>query len=316
MRPVRNVVIILPVAKSSLDAEFVITFDQAYGYLIANMDKLPYDVHILKWYERTFPIDANREICAQYMVEGFPLKFDRNNKPVDYFRADISLWVDTDHTIPRDAFLRLIQHNRPIMLGVYYIKVGEKEKPFYPVIFKRRVDKETDGLYSAVMEYPRDELFEVDFAGMGAACIHRKVFEKLDPPFFQYQLHPKGSSDYRSEWKNSHGIRDVSEDRYFWDKVKDNTNYPILVDPHVQFGHRGIFTYDYHMYFAWLEAYKERMRKEHTEREFDAIWKKMAIAKPYKEVKIYGLNGKETEKRGNQRRKNGKTTRRTTAARP
>lgn len=304
MRPLRKVVIILPVAKSSLDAEFVITFDQAYGYLIANMDKLPYDVQVLKWYERTFPIDANREICAQHMVEGFPIRYNKDNKPVDYFHADISLWIDTDHTLPRDAFINLLKHDRPIMLGIYYIKAGDKEKPFYPVIFKRRGDG--GKLYKAVMEYPRDQLFEVDFAGMGAACIHREVFEKLDPPFFQYELHPNGSSDYRAEWKNSHGIKDVSEDRYFWDKVKDNTNYPILVDPKVQFGHRGMFTYDHWMYFAWLEAYKERMRKEHTEREFDAIWKKMAIAEPYKEIKVYGLNGKEAPKRRNKRGKSSK----------
>ena len=291
MRLVRKVAVILPVAKSSLDLDFVTSFDQAYSYVIANQDKLPYDIVIMKWYEPTFPIDANRNMCATYMVEGFPIKYNKDGEVLDKFHADISIWLDTDHTIPMDALFNLLKHDRPIMLGVYYLKVGHRDRPFYPVLFRRREDS-NNGLYRAVMEFPHDQIFEVDFAGMGCACIHKEVFEKLEPPFFEYSSHPAGSSDYRSAWKNKHGIKDISEDRYFWDKVKDSTNYPILVDPAVSLGHIGKFVYDKYMYGAWLEAYKERMLKEHGPEGFKKQWDEMAIAEPYKEVEVYGINGK------------------------
>jgi hypothetical protein len=179
----------------------------------------------------------------------------------------------------------MLVHDRPIILGVYYIKSKKKENPFYPVLFKRREDNKD--LFKAVMEFPEKELFEVDFAGMGAACIKREVFEKLEPPYFQYMRHPKGTAAIDSEWKHESNIKDISEDRWFWDQVKDKTEYPILVDPTIQFGHIGRIIYDVHMYRAWLETYKERLKTEHGQEKFEESWGKMAIAKPYKEIKIY-----------------------------
>lgn len=279
----KKVVIFLPVAKSSIDVEFFETYGRAKTYLLQRAHELPWEIEILEYDAHTFPIDANRNECAFRLVEGIPISGGR------VFRADISIWLDTDHTIPVDTLFKMLQHDRPIILGVYYIKSKRKEAPFYPVLFKRREDN--PDLFKAVMEFPDTDLFEVDFAGMGSACIKREVFESISPPkenkYFKYMRHPKGTAAVDSEWKHDMGIEDISEDRWFWDQVKDNTEYPILVDPTIQFGHIGKMIYDEHMYRAWLGAYKERLIAMKGKDSFDKIWSKMAVAKPYKEIKVY-----------------------------
>ncbi len=274
-KPIKNVMIFLPVAKTSVPVEFFISFQNAEKYLMSHADELPFEIRSIVYFEKTFPIDANRNICAERVIEGIVLE---DGKTI--FRPDISLWIDTDHELPIDSLFRLLNHDKPIMLGVYYIKVPRNDKPFYPVLFKRREDKPE--LYKAVMEFPEEEVFEVDFAGMGAACIHREVFEKLERPYFKYMRHPKGSSAYDSHWKNEHEIDDVSEDRWFWDQVKAKTDYPILVDPKVQFGHIGQFIYDKYMYNAWRDGYKKRLIEEHGQKKFEEKWEVMGKAGPYR----------------------------------
>jgi len=270
---VKKIVFFLPLAKESVDTEFFQSYVTAKTYLNVKAGDLPFEFVTVDYYCHTFPIDANRNECAEKLLEGLVL----DNKTI--FKPDISIWVDTDHKIPPDAFFKLLEHNLPIILGVYYIKVKGRHAPFYPVLFKEREDDE--GLYKAVMEFPDKELFEVDFAGMGCACIHREVFEKLERPYFKYMLHPAGSANAESFWKNTHDINDVSEDRWFWDQVKAKTNYPILVDPQVQLGHIGKMVFDKEMYFAWRDTYKRSMIEKEGSKFIDN-WKKMAIAKPYK----------------------------------
>ena len=276
MRKRKNVVVFMPVAKTSLDTDFFITYLRTRAHLQSYMDKLPWDVNILEWPDRNFPIDANRNVCAQLLMDGFPIKGGLT------FQADISIWLDTDHTIPDHTLYQLLQHDKPIMLGVYYVKVPDREHPFYPVLFKKREDN--DDLFRAVMEYPEKEIFEVDFAGMGCACIHKEVFEKLERPYFKYMTHPLGTMDPMSEMKHKNDIQDISEDRWFWDQVRTKTSYPILVDPSIQLGHIGRMVFDQHMYRAYLKEFKDRRRKIEGDEKFEETWTKMAVALPYKEL--------------------------------
>jgi len=275
----KKVIIFLPLAKASVDRDFFETYSQAKTYLMAKMEDLPFKFQILEYYCHTFPIDANRNECAARFVEGVPIA----NGGV--FRADISIWLDTDHTIPMDSLFTLLKHDRPVMLGVYYLKVSKPDHPFYPVLFRARKDKE--GLYKAVMEFPQDKLFQVDMAGMGCACIKREVFEKLEMPYFKYMRHPMGSSNTESQWKNESGIDDVSEDVWFWKQVREKTSYPILVDPNVQLGHIGKMIFDKNMYKGWINQYKARLLQEFGEDEFNKRWNEMAVAEPYKELILH-----------------------------
>ena len=291
----KKVMIFLPLAKQSIDTEFFETYNRAKTYLYEKAKELPFEIQVLEYYAHTFPIDALRNECAMRMVEGIPLKGGM------IFKPDVSIWLDTDHSIPTETLFNLLRHDRPIVLGVYYIKAPKRNMPIYPVLFRKREDVE--GLYKAVMEFPEYQLFEVDMAGMGCACIKREVFEKLEMPFFKYMRHPQGSSNPESDWKNNVGIEDVSEDVWFWKQVKDKTNYPILVDPTIRLGHIGRMIFDSNMYDAYLAQYKKVMVEKHGEDTFRQQWSINAIAEPYKEVKIYDdLNAKVTGKHPKKRR--------------
>jgi hypothetical protein len=281
---VRKLVIFRPIGnQSSLYTDFVLSYERAKTYLMAHMDELPWNLEIVEYPCPTFPIDANRNECATRFIEGIPLDGKR------VWRADISIWVDCDHTFSEDTFFRLLSHDKPIMLGIYFIKVGKRDNPFYPVIFKRREDK--SNLFKAVMEWPEKDVFEVDFAGMGAACIRREVFEELERPYFKYSLHPENTAAPDAKWKNESDICDISEDRHFWDQVKDKTDYKILVDPQVMFGHIGKMVFDHYMYKGWLGEYKKRLIETHGQEKYKKLWGEMAIGEPYKEDKIVKKTG-------------------------
>ena len=269
----KKVMICLPLAKSSIDTDFFETYNRAKTYLVQHIDELPWEIEIMDFYAHTFPIDANRNECAQKIIDGVAVGGGR------IFRPDISIWLDTDHTLPVSVLFDLLKHDRPIMLGVYYVKAPKQNMPFYPVLFRKRQDR--PGLFKAVMEFPESQLFEVDMAGMGCACIHREVFEKLEMPFFKYNLHPTGSSNPEADWKHEMGITDVSEDVHFWDQVKTKTDYPILVDPTIQLGHIGKIIFNKPMYESYLEQYKKVMVQKHGVKNFGKNWSENAVALPY-----------------------------------
>lgn len=274
MRHKKNVVIFLPWADPKLWRDFVESYDRAKLFMALNMYRLPFDFHLTEYTAHTFPIDSNRNECATRAVEGIPL----DNGAI--FIPDITIWLDSDHILPDDALFKLLNHDLPIVMGVYYVKSPKKEYPFYPVLFRRR--KDNPDLYKAVMEFPPTELFEIDFGGMGCVAIQREVFMKLDRPYFKYILHPKGGIAPDSDWKNGAGIEDVSEDRWFWEQIKAKTDYPILVDPTIQLGHIGYMVFDEFMYSAWLRAYKEQLEKTHGKEKYEQVWSEMAVAEPWK----------------------------------
>jgi hypothetical protein len=278
----RKVIIFLPLAKGSVDREFFESYSQAKTYLFSKATDLPFQFQLVEYYAHTFPIDANRNECAVRFLEGIPMQGG-------VYKADTSIWLDTDHTVPQDTFYRLLAHDRPIVLGIYYLKVTHPDKPFYPVIFKARED--APGLYKAIMDFPEDKLFEIDMAGMGCACIKREVFEKLERPYFKYMQHPTGSSDPHSQWKHESGIEDVTEDVWFWKNVKEKTPWPILVDPQIQLGHLGKMIFDKYMYRGWLATYKQRLIEQYGEVVFEKKWNEFAVATPYKEIKIEPVKG-------------------------
>ena len=271
---VRKLVIFIPVGnQDKMWTGFTSTYERAKAYLVNHIDELPYKLEFVEYHCTTFPVDAMRNECATRFVEGIPME----GRAV--WNADISIWLDTDHTIPTDALFNMLAHDLPIVCGIYYIKAGKRDYPFYPVIFQQREDKPE--LFKAVMEWPQDDLFEIDFTGMGALCIKKEVFDKLDRPFFAYSKHPKYTRAPDSQWKNAAEIHDISEDRYFWDQVREKTDYKILVDPKVEFGHLGVMEFEGNMYRAWLGEYKKKLLAQHGKTKFDKMWAEMGAPRKY-----------------------------------
>ena len=275
---VRKLVIFIPVGnQDKMWTGFTSTYERAKAYLVQHIDELPYKLQFVEYHCTTFPVDAMRNECATRFIEGIPIDGQQ------VFTADISIWLDTDHTIPEDALLNFLMHDLPIVCGIYYIKAGKRDNPFYPVIFKQREDK--PHLFKAIMEWPQDDLFECDFTGMGALCIKREVFEKLERPYFAYSKHPGDTRAKDAKWKNASDIFDISEDQ-----VREKTGYKVLVDPKIEFGHLGVMEFDGNMYRAWLGEYKKKLIEQHGKQKFKKVWAEMAIVEP-EEVKLVKKTG-------------------------
>ncbi len=264
MKSKKSVLIILPIAKQSVDREFFESYLLQKNYLIANAGKLPFELTgLFEFYCHTFPIDANRNESALRFMEG------------DY---DISIWLDTDQDFKYqgqvDGLFRLLAYDAPVVAGMYYAK----NFPFHPILFKSLNDDFT--LFRPIAEYPQ-EPFHADMIGMGYVRIDKEVFEKCEMPYFKYQLHPENSSAKDSDWRSSKGINDVSEDVWFWKQVKD-AGYKIVVDPSCKAGHITKSIIDESVYLETLSAEMRNIVKTEGKEKLDELLENLCRAEKIK----------------------------------
>lgn len=212
----KRVVVFFSCGKMSFDPDFMDSYIRARTYFQQQME----GYELVEYYSKRFPPSESRNECVGRMKEGF-----RGFKP------DISIWLDIDHILPYDVLVKLLEHDLPIVSGIYYLK----DYPHYPIVYRKTTYCEDTGFSLAlpVLDYG-EELFEVDYAGMGCVRIDRGVFEELKPPYFEYREHSKYEEE-DVEFLIRHGIKDNSEEFAFWDQVKEK----IMVDPSIKIGHFG-----------------------------------------------------------------------------
>lgn len=136
--------------------------------------------------------------------------------------ADYVFFLDSDVVPPKDAVLRLIAHNQPIISGVYC----RRSPPVaVPVMIKNG---------NWVTEYPKNSIIEVDLVGAGCLLIHKSVLQKLPP-----QRPGKHWFDWRVDMRGvlPHG-ECLSEDFTFCAWARKH-GYKILVDTSIQCRHIG-----------------------------------------------------------------------------
>ena len=114
--------------------------------------------------------------------------------------ADWAFWIDSDMEWPKDTLVQLLQtakeKNTKMVTGIYYQRGGKH----WPVLWVR--DPSLENGKKAVHDNPtayaqneylgtyalpgpgRTSPFKVHAAGFGCTLIHRSVFEKMAPPFF------------------------------------------------------------------------------------------------------------------------------------
>jgi len=171
---------------------------------------------------------------------GSPFDVARNSI-VDRFLdsgAKFLFFLDSDVLPPDNALERLMSHNLPIVSGLYYRRHIERPgKPPHPCMWKivppnvemtcptcAQKFRTKEGKYQPILNPPRNALVEVDAVGAGCLLIHRRVFEKLERPYFRWTL----------GWVEP----GVSEDLYFCERARD-AGFRILVDTGVRCGHLG-----------------------------------------------------------------------------
>jgi hypothetical protein len=98
---------------------------------------------------------------------------NRNAIVADFLKAkaDWLLWLDTDNVYPNGAVRRLLDTQKTLVTGLYFLKY----EPFHPIAYQRAPDNR----YYPIEDWRRGEILPIDMAGMGACLTHRSVYEDI-----------------------------------------------------------------------------------------------------------------------------------------
>lgn len=117
-------------------------------------------------------------------VEGSGLISRMRNEIVSTFLNDTDsdwlLMIDSDEKIDSKVFKKLIdaahEIERPVVAGLVFAAFNSVDIYPQPV---PSIYNAVEGGYTAVNEYPTDQLIEVDAAGTGCLLVHRSVFKRI-----------------------------------------------------------------------------------------------------------------------------------------
>lgn len=135
-------------------------------------------------------------------------------------------FLDSDVAPQRNAVMRLLAHNKPLISGVYC----RRSPPHgVPVMLK-------GGRW--ITDLPPNKIIEVDVVGAGCLLIHRSILENLKPQ------RPEAGRHW-FDWRvDMQGLlppgRCLSEDFTFNFAVREQLGIPTLVDTGVQCRHIGL----------------------------------------------------------------------------
>ena len=171
-------------------------------------------------------------------VAGMPFDMARNSVCMKALEVGAShvFFLDSDVVPPRDAVLRLLHHNLPIVSGVYC----RRSPPHgIPVMIK-------NGQW--VTSYPPNALIEVDVCGAGCLLISTDVLRKLPPQapgrhWFHWKV------DQRGVYPDGEC---VSEDFAFNQHARKH-GFKTIIDTSIQCKHVG-YAQAGHGTFGPLEA--------------------------------------------------------------
>ena len=141
------------------------------------------------------------------------------NKLANAAKGDYILFLDDDVLPPPNTIGKLYAHKKDFVSGLYFAR----QRPHYPQI--HTISKEDERRCDSVIDYKRDALIEVDATGGGCMLIKKKVFEKLEEPYFHY-IPAEGDAPK------------MGEDFYFCKKVK-KAGFKIYCDTSVVCKHIG-----------------------------------------------------------------------------
>lgn len=174
------------------------------------LDKPPYFFLV----DNTVPLDlARNNLVRKFLVEN------------PY--AEFLLFYDTDIVPPPDALRKLMGYKADIISGLYH----QKRPPFYPLLMRKHTSLQRG--YMTVIRWVEGKVVEVDATGLGFMLVHKRVFQKVDPPWFWFDTE-----------------RNISEDFNFCAKAKEN-GFKVYVDTSIILGHLAHLTINldtYRMY--------------------------------------------------------------------
>lgn len=160
-------------------------------------------------------------------LAGMPFDHARNVACMRALEVGAShiFFLDSDVIPPRDAILRLINHNQPIISGLY---TRRSPPAAIPVMIK-------NGAW--VTQYKPGSIVEVDLVGAGCLLIKREVLETFPPQreghhWFDWKVNYQGGKLYPPG-------ECMSEDFTFCINAR-KMGYKILVDTSIMCRHVGL----------------------------------------------------------------------------
>lgn len=149
---------------------------------------------------------------------------DARNEIVQYALdqgANYIFWLDDDVIPPPDAFLKMYNHNKDIINGVYW----SKSNPPMPLLFRGHLE----GPY---WNWHMGDLIEIDAAGNGLTLVKTDVYRKISETV--------GGPWYSTEYASFPGVKQSpannTEDLYFYWKAK-KAGFKIWADTSIQAYH-------------------------------------------------------------------------------
>lgn len=103
--------------------------------------------------------------------------------------------TEMDMMLPPDVLPKLIELDKPIVSGIYFLRNGRGQ----PCLFQKILtSRENPYVFSPVTGFPLDRPFRVDHTGLGCVLIKREVFEhpKMEFPWFDLSATKYGSDMY------------------------------------------------------------------------------------------------------------------------
>lgn len=186
-------------------------------------------------------IGRQRETILKYWFE--------NNK------SEWLLWVDSDVVLTVDTFKLLWDNKdakeRPIITGVYFTTDNPEEPLMVPMptIFKFAEENNTIGI-KRIHPLPKDELIQVDAAGMGFVLMHRSVVERV--------LDKMPEATFFTEV----GVHKtfMGEDIFFF-ALLNQCEIPVWCHTGALAPHMKLFSFDQHYYNAFFGGVQEQKSK-------------------------------------------------------
>ena len=102
--------------------------------------------------------------------------------------------TEMDMILPDDCIMKLLEVNKPIVSGIYFLRNGNGQ----PCLYKKVVTtKDNPWPMSPVSIFPTKNPFLLNGnPGLGCVLIERSVFEKLKEPWFDLKEYTYGSDMY------------------------------------------------------------------------------------------------------------------------
>ena len=102
-------------------------------------------------------------------------------------KCDYIFFIDSDMILPKLTLERLYDMNVPVASGLYFAK----SPPYLPVV---RDFIEDRFIFKKIIDFGK--IIEVGGVGMGCCLIKKEVFDKLEYPWFKFELKKFAPSAY------------------------------------------------------------------------------------------------------------------------